>query len=119
MKLQQYFSQVLFDIFLCSLVVFTGVLFVELFSKGVVTQYLRTPYLLGVVALAGAGVILLPSEKREYGHLTTMVAAAVAALYIGSVVYIQTSSSGRWAYGFAIGAAILTALPVIIMQKGD
>ncbi|MDO8490226.1 MAG: hypothetical protein Q7S47_02300 [bacterium] len=102
--IQQYFAQLVFDIFAFSLLAYLAILFAELAKKGIITNYFNTTYLLAIVVISGVGAVLLPSSTEKKSHWSAYCVLFAVSLYSGILIYQQALSSGTWAYLFGFGA---------------
>lgn len=120
MAIKQFFSSIIYDVFLASLAVFLLSFLIESQWKGAVVQWVNLNYVLVICLVSGILSVLLPKEAVQtrpgLGYWIGSILISAAA---GFLSYKHSEELDLWSYGFAFGIALIIFCISYVLASND
>lgn len=120
MAIKQFFSSIIYDVFLASLTVFLLSFLIESQWKGSVVQWVNLNYVLVICLVSGILSILFPKETvKTNPGVFYWIGSALISIAAGFLSYKHSEELGLWSYGFAFGVALIIFCVSYVLAKSD
>lgn len=107
--MKQFFSSLIYDVFLASFTVLMLSLLIETQWKGAVVQWVNLNIVLITCIASGIVSVLLPKEiERAHSGIGYWIGSLFMSAIAGFIAYKQSAEKlGDWALAFALGVGLI------------
>ncbi|MBI4272648.1 hypothetical protein HY621_02245 [Candidatus Uhrbacteria bacterium] len=120
MAMKQFFSSIIFDVFLASLAVFLLSFLIEQEWKGAVVQWVNLNYVLVICLVSGILAILFPKEvEKDHPGAGYWIGSVFISIAAGFIAYKHSEELGVWAYAFACGVSLIIFFISYVLAKNN